>query len=547
MELSSKKGVALLAMLATSESGQRSRAWLQQKLWGSRDTAQAQASLRRELSNLRTQVFEGRPCLIASHQSVRLDLEMVDLDIRSNHFQQFGAGEFLEGIDIPGEEDFEDWLREMRGYFRHRMGDARPHSSGSQALVAPADPQEFLPMVAVLPARGLFGAPEDEALLVGLTRFLVDSLSRMRWLPVIAPETSHAVSSGTSASELARLVCARYVVELEFNQSAAGALLSFALVEMPSRRIMCSDSEKVSSTPQLDELQTAIQRATNIVAHTVDRAEQYRSLAISNDRSNLTALLWRIRHHLHKFTREDMQFAANYIREASLISPEDPELMVLKVHHAMWSFWQRRAPIRECATIMPQVRAAIRSDPSDARPWMFAGVLESWSRNAPKGIRHLEHSCTLDPSFQPAHAHLGTAYYLDGQPEKAIMSLQRALYLSPMDPFRFFVLGELATSRMMLGEYEEALRLAREIQLTHPNYVIAHLIEIGALVELNQHADACEVHDRLLRDRPDFAEAVLRWVPFREPGWISILRRGYDMVSQMNSAPVRSIHFAGTG
>lgn len=51
--ISSKKSIALVAMLATSPNGERTRAWLQERLWGSRGDAQARASMRRELSNLR--------------------------------------------------------------------------------------------------------------------------------------------------------------------------------------------------------------------------------------------------------------------------------------------------------------------------------------------------------------------------------------------------------------------------------------------------------------------------------------------------------------
>lgn len=112
----SRKSIALLALLATSEMGERSRAWLQQKLWGGREPSQAQASLRRELSNLRKIIGVPLGWLHADHMSVRLDFSRVWVDI--HHTPKIGDGEFLEGIDIPGAEDFEDWLRETRNRFK---------------------------------------------------------------------------------------------------------------------------------------------------------------------------------------------------------------------------------------------------------------------------------------------------------------------------------------------------------------------------------------------------------------------------------------------
>ena len=53
IEITSRKGAALIAMLAMASEGERTRGWLQEKLWGARQHTQARSSLRRELSDLR--------------------------------------------------------------------------------------------------------------------------------------------------------------------------------------------------------------------------------------------------------------------------------------------------------------------------------------------------------------------------------------------------------------------------------------------------------------------------------------------------------------
>lgn len=121
--LTSRKSVALVAMLAMSRTGERERTWLQSLLWGSRAPEQAKASLRRELANLRVALKDCTPpILIIDHSRVRLDFDSVNVDVRELE-QEVAAGrggsaldygELLEGIDIPGEEEFEDWLRVQR-------------------------------------------------------------------------------------------------------------------------------------------------------------------------------------------------------------------------------------------------------------------------------------------------------------------------------------------------------------------------------------------------------------------------------------------------
>src|SRR3954467_13101422 len=101
----SRKGAALIAMLAVSKDGERARGWLQTQLWGSREAKEANGSLRRELSDLRKRL--NRPSwtpLICERDRVRLDLSIVSVDIfepdedtRTSDSGQ--PGEFLEGVD----------------------------------------------------------------------------------------------------------------------------------------------------------------------------------------------------------------------------------------------------------------------------------------------------------------------------------------------------------------------------------------------------------------------------------------------------------------
>lgn len=118
LDISSKKAIALLALLATAQTGERWRSWLQEKLWGSLELQQAQGGLRRELHRLCKQTGDlGVPLLYRDFRTVRLNLSAVDVDIYRAASLGPVHGDFLEGIDIPGEDAFEDWLRDTRAAF----------------------------------------------------------------------------------------------------------------------------------------------------------------------------------------------------------------------------------------------------------------------------------------------------------------------------------------------------------------------------------------------------------------------------------------------
>ena len=135
IEIPSKKGVAGGAMLAMARDGERTRGWLQDKLWGKRQHAEGRGSLRRELSNLRKLLNRNAELLICTRDRVRLHLDLIEVDARLEPEQSL-AGEFLEGLDIAGEDGFEEWLREQRNALARAAREAIPFA-GAPAAAPP--------------------------------------------------------------------------------------------------------------------------------------------------------------------------------------------------------------------------------------------------------------------------------------------------------------------------------------------------------------------------------------------------------------------------
>ncbi len=112
IEIASKKGRALIAILAIAPNGERARSWLQAQLWG---RGSSQDSLRKELSKLRT-IFDRYSLEIIPRNIprdlVRLDLSFFDVDLFD--VETSLKGEFLEGFELSSEQKFVEWLKEVR-------------------------------------------------------------------------------------------------------------------------------------------------------------------------------------------------------------------------------------------------------------------------------------------------------------------------------------------------------------------------------------------------------------------------------------------------
>ena len=96
------KDCALLVLLVTSQHGERTRSWLQSKLWSDRGAEQAANSLRQAVAKLRKALGDYQSILLSNRQCVGIDLKKLKLAEDTHQ-------EFLEGIEVRDEE-FESWL-----------------------------------------------------------------------------------------------------------------------------------------------------------------------------------------------------------------------------------------------------------------------------------------------------------------------------------------------------------------------------------------------------------------------------------------------------
>lgn len=129
----SQKSRALIALLALSPRGSRSRVWLRDKLWSDRGEEQASASLRQALVEVRKAlgpqvdqiIFADKHTISIDLSRVRVDaLELLEAverrDGNGRAFAMVSQSEFLEGLDICDPE-FEEWLTLERQVWHDRL------------------------------------------------------------------------------------------------------------------------------------------------------------------------------------------------------------------------------------------------------------------------------------------------------------------------------------------------------------------------------------------------------------------------------------------
>ncbi|OYY63315.1 hypothetical protein [Sphingomonas sp. 28-62-11] len=533
IEIASRRGQALIAMLALASGGERTRVWLQDRLWSSRQQPQAQASLRRELSNVRAILnCGGIPLLNADFNRVWLDLDQLDVSTQEAGYDH----ELLEGLDIPGEDSFEDWLRAQRraqeaGVERDAAGQARLPARIVD-MDAPVPGFANKTAIAVLPLQNMTGSVALDYLADGISEELIERLSRLRWLPVIARSASFLYRD--PQIELRRIgqsLGVRYVLEGSLRRGADVARLGLRMADAETGLNIWSytaDLPLPFSQPVLD---ARIVEIIGVLDTRIDASEKARvSIAPTHD-LGVEDLIWRGRWHLHRFTREDSLLAEACFNEALARVPNSAEALIqLTFFHAR-SIWTGRKNQAQMQALSRLAQRSIAADGEDGRAYMYAGMAELWQRRPGPALTLFYKAVALNPSLSLAHSQIGSTLILDDRPTEATAPLQLALRLGPNDEHTFLVLGELAIAHCMMGNWEHAIDHADQALLRRRAYWYAHVTKINALARQGLLTEARNAHRHLLEIKPDFSPELVDWLPFMDPRWNEFLKVGLRLAT----------------
>jgi TolB-like protein len=540
IEIPSKKGVAVIAMLAMARDGERTRSWLQDKLWGKRQHVEARGSLRRELSNLRKLLNrDDAQLLICEHDRVQLRLDLIAVDARHAPDHPL-AGEFLEGLDIAGEDGFEEWLREQRAALAREAKIQAPTTASllpSHIVDTSQPPAGFdgSPALAVMSFANMTGESEHDYLAEGISEDLIDRLSRIRWLPVIGRNSSFSFPDSADRRLVSKSLGAKYLLEGRLRRDGDRYLISANLVDASSDHTVWTQRFVLESLTSRD---TFGQFVIELVAHLetrIDHAEQIRTRSKRHDSFSVSDLIWRGRWHLNRLTRADSEMAQKLFAEALALDPDSPEALIQSTFALGWAIWAGRQPKERILEMRKLAQDAIYADRDDGRGYMLAGVAEIWLRHPIAARELLQQAIVLNPSLALARAHLGGSFNLSGEPEQAIPNLRAALRLNSNDLHNFYTLAELALSFSLLGRWSEAIEHAQHAIARRPAYWYAHVIKINALARLAELSAARDALDELLSVKPHFSRQYIEWLPFVDRAWIDHFVEGLKMVP--GSAP----------
>ena len=131
-------------------------------------------------------------------------------------------------------------------------------------------------------------------------------------------------------------------------------------------------------------------------------------------------------------------------------------------------------------------------------------------------MAEFETSLNLNPNCSLARSYYGLSLAYSGRWRDALKATDRALRLSPRDPFAAIYTGIAAYAQFIGRNYDEAMKLSREAVRQRSDFVGAHRVLTAAAAMAGDSEAATAALLELRRAQPNSSLAWIAEMPIRQ-------------------------------
>jgi TolB-like protein len=353
--------------------------------------------------------------------------------------------------------------------------------------VAPSRPALALPdrpSIAVLPFTNMSGDPEQEYFADGIVEEIITALSRMRWLFVIARNSSFIYKGRTvDVKQVGRELGVRYVLEGSVRKGGSRLRITGQLIDATTGVHIWADRFDGATEDVFDLQDRVTASVVSAIAPKLEQAEIERSRRKPTESLDAYDYYLRGIAAVHLWTREaNMEALENFYRAIEL----DPAF-ASAYGMAARCFAQRKTigwegdPTRDIAEAARLARRAGELGREDAVALSAAGfALADAVGDVGEGAVLIDRALQLNPNLAIAWYFNGWVKLWLGEREAAIECASRAMLLSPHDPHLFVMQSVIAMAHFFAGRYADTLSWAETALRERPDAFIATSLAAAA-------------------------------------------------------------------
>ncbi len=393
-----------------------------------------------------------------------------------------------------------------------------PLGSADLSNASPALPDK--PSIAVLPFTNMSGDPEQEYFADGISEDLITGLSRIRWLFVIARNSTFVYKHrAVDVKDVSRALGVRYVLEGSVRRAGQRLRINAQLVDaMTGGHHWAERYDR-----ELGDIFAVQDEITRNVAGAMEphllAAEGGRALSRSADDLGAWDLVARAQTHFWRLTQPDHQAAVDVLERAVKSYPDYAparSLLGFRLVFAAHMGWVDRD--QGLRTGHQHAARAIALDDRDSWGYVALGYWAMMERRTEESIAAFRRATSLNPSSAVAHAHLGHIFAFSGRAREAIEHGEDAIRLSPLDPDMALFLGVMAVAHYTAGRFAEALGYTTEALRLRPGFQGAQRLRCASLAQAGLIDEARSYLSTVRREQPELSiEWIRASVPYQTP------------------------------
>ena len=385
----------------------------------------------------------------------------------------------------------------------------------AQAAKATAPPETNSPLtgrpsIAILPFRPLAMTPELAILADAIPYEIIQALSRLRWLAVIARGSSFRFRKPDPDLELvATALGARYVLSGIIEANVSRLAVTLELSDASTNEVIWGDRIN-APLDAIDDLRS------RVVEHLVTALDVY--IPLNEARSSQMAALetldaWANYHlglqHLYRFTTNDNQRAKGLFERAVMLDPHFARA------HAGLSF---TSFLEAFLHLGPHLKEATRAARHHAERGLELDSLDPFA-NFTMGRSHwltddldtaaewLARATTLNPNYAQGFYSSAMTSMLTGNLAATEVGLDTALQLSPLDPLLYGMHGVRSQMFIQSGDYAAAARWGDRAAATPGAHYLIAMIAMVANGLAGRHDTAARWRQTVRQRKPDASAA----------------------------------------
>ncbi|HEX3412420.1 MAG TPA: adenylate/guanylate cyclase domain-containing protein, partial [Stellaceae bacterium] len=389
------------------------------------------------------------------------------------------------------------------------------------------------PSIAVLPFANMSGDPEQEYFADGMVEELITALSRIRWLFVIARNSSLTYQGQVvDVKQVGRELGVRYILEGSVRKAGQRLRIAAVLIDAATGAHLWADRFDGS----LDDVFDLQDKVALSIAGVIEPTLQAAEIRYSAERptTDLTAydLYLRARSAASTYAREHLAEALELLGQAIEREPRYGAALALAASYRVdlenYDWADDREQEENRRTAIDLAREALSVAAAD--PGVLgraAMVLGRFGEDIEAALAMIDRALVLNPSFAYGWYWSGWLRLFAGEADVAIQHFETSLRLNPRGQ-RGFHLGGIGHAHFINRRFDAALAVLRISLQEVPAFTPSYRALAACYAHMGRLDDARSILKRLVALTPVVQPNV---DPFRNPEHGELFRSGLRLAA----------------